>query len=141
METTVVQKSLVVNDKGEILILRRSKTDPRRPLQWDLPGGMLEAAEGMIEGVEREIIEETGLKVTGTHVIYSKTEFRIWNGGANEGSVVFLLYASHTDAADVTISHEHSEYDWKTIEDALPLFEYPLHLEYLQYVLKHKVAL
>jgi 8-oxo-dGTP pyrophosphatase MutT (NUDIX family) len=139
MDTVVVQKSLVVNNRGEILILRRSESDTRRPLQWDLPGGQLEPGENLIDGVKREVLEETGLAVGDIHVVYSKTEHRTWKEG--EASVVFLLYAAHAQSDVVTISHEHDQFAWKTIQDALPLFEYPLHLEFLAYVLKNQIAI
>ena len=139
MDTVVVQKTLVLNAAGEILILRRSATDNRRPLQWDLPGGQLEAGESLEEGVKREVLEETGLQVEGTHILYSKTEYRKWKEG--EASVVFLLYASHATSDSVTVSDEHDHYAWKRIQEALPLFEYPLHIEFLAYVLKNQIAL
>lgn len=139
MKTAFVQKSLVLNDKGQILIVRRSDTDDRRPLQWDLPGGTLEDDEEMVVGLEREILEETSLTVDRVHLVFSKTEYREWKGG--EGSVVFLLYASHLKSGEVILSNEHDKYEWKTIQEALPMFEYPLHLEFLTYILEHKVAL
>lgn len=140
MNAVVVQKALVVNKDGKILVLRRSDSDERRPLQWDLPGGHLEPGEEMIAGVEREIEEETGLKVSKTWPVYTKTEARKWNGG-NEASIVFVLYATHTTDTEVTLSFEHDKYDWKTVEEALPLYDYPLHIEFLSYILEHKVAL
>ena len=63
MKTRIVQKAVVLNDAGEVLMLRRSKTDTRRPMQWDLPGGLREENEELLAGVEREITEETGLSV------------------------------------------------------------------------------
>ncbi len=139
MRTDVVLKALVVNEKDEILILRRSDTDVRRPLQWDLPGGHLDDSEEMYAGIEREILEETGLLVTGTHAIYSKTEVRRWEN--NEANLVFVLYASHAIGTDVKISTEHTEYAWKTVEEALKLYDYPTHIEFLTYVLEHKLVL
>ena len=38
----VAQKAVLVRADGKILALRRSKTDPARPLTWDLPGGDVE---------------------------------------------------------------------------------------------------
>lgn len=140
MKTHIVQKAVIINEKGQILIVRRSGTDTRRPLQWDLPGGQLEEDEELMAGVEREIFEETALEVSGTHLVFSKTEYRTWKGG-NEASVVFLLYASHYENGKVVLSSEHDMCEWKTIEEALPMFEYPLHIEYLKYLLEHKIDL
>lgn len=139
LKTEVLLKALVVNEKGEILILRRSETDERRPLQWDLPGGHLDEGEEMLAGVEREIFEETALSVTGTHAVYSKTEVRHWKN--NEANIVFILYAAHAIGVDVKISYEHSEFAWKRIEEAIKLYEYPTHIEFLAYVIEHKLVL
>lgn len=134
LETVVVQKALVVDPEGCILIMRRSNTDTRRPLQWDLPGGQLDGGEELIAGVEREIREETGLIPQSTRPIWSKTEHRTWSGGTN--SVVFLFYVSHVQSIDaVVLSYEHCESRWLKPVKAILEFEYPLHREVLQYVI------
>ena len=51
----------VVVHQGRVLLVRRG----REPLKghWTVPGGMLELGELLIEGVAREVKEETGLDV------------------------------------------------------------------------------
>ena len=44
LKIIVAQKAIIYNENGEILTIRRSKTDRKRPLTWDLPGGDLQAA-------------------------------------------------------------------------------------------------
>jgi ADP-ribose pyrophosphatase YjhB (NUDIX family) len=51
----------VVDDEGRILLARRAR-EPRAAL-WDVPGGFLEPAESPEEGVRRELLEETGLRI------------------------------------------------------------------------------
>ena len=56
----IAQKAILIREDGNLLALRRSKTDPSRPLTWDLPGGEVEFGEDLIESITREIREEVG---------------------------------------------------------------------------------
>ena len=62
---------LVINEKGQFLILLRSRQDDFEPGKWCLPGGKIDEGEkpdfaakrgeGEIEGTKRELLEETGI--------------------------------------------------------------------------------
>lgn len=51
----------VVIDDGRALLVRRGG-EPLKG-QWSIPGGTLETGETLVQGVEREMAEETGLRV------------------------------------------------------------------------------
>jgi 8-oxo-dGTP diphosphatase len=51
----------VVVDRGRVLLIRRGH-EPMKG-QLSLPGGTLELGETLVEGVRREVLEETGLEV------------------------------------------------------------------------------
>jgi ADP-ribose pyrophosphatase YjhB (NUDIX family) len=46
---------------GRVLLVRRG--GPPLQGQWSIPGGILESGETLIEGVRRELAEETGIDV------------------------------------------------------------------------------
>ncbi len=52
----------VVHDAAGRLLLIRRGTDPGRG-RWSVPGGRVEAGESLAAAVEREVREETGLRV------------------------------------------------------------------------------
>ena len=51
----------VVISDGRALLIRRGSPPLER--QWSIPGGMLEVGETLLEGVRRELVEETGVEV------------------------------------------------------------------------------
>jgi len=57
----------VVIQDGRALLIRRG-SEPLKG-EWSIPGGMLEVGETLVEGVERELLEETGLTVRVVELI------------------------------------------------------------------------
>jgi ADP-ribose pyrophosphatase YjhB (NUDIX family) len=59
---------VVTNDKGEILLIRRSDND-----NWAIPGGAIDLGESLTEAAIRETREETGItcELTGLVGIYT----------------------------------------------------------------------
>ena len=51
----------LIFENGKILLVERGK----EPLKgyWSIPGGIVETGEKLVEGVRREVAEETGLNV------------------------------------------------------------------------------
>ena len=57
-------KALIRDGQGNILVLYRSETHPYLAHDIDLPGGEIESDETPEIGLEREIMEETGIAIT-----------------------------------------------------------------------------
>lgn len=50
---------------GKYLITKRADTKPWAPGWWEVPGGCVVAGESSEDAIHREILEETGLDITG----------------------------------------------------------------------------
>lgn len=61
--------ALIVNGNGELLVSVRAKEPAKGTL--DLPGGFVDMDETAEEGVVREVMEETSLKVDSLHYLFS----------------------------------------------------------------------
>lgn len=60
-ERPIIGVGGVVISDGRVLLVRRG--GPPLQGQWSIPGGILEVGETLIEGVQRELAEETGIDV------------------------------------------------------------------------------
>jgi ADP-ribose pyrophosphatase len=61
--------AVVFNDKGEVLLVKR-RNEPAKNM-WTIPGGRLKAGETLKQTAEREIFEETGIKIEANEIIYT----------------------------------------------------------------------
>lgn len=61
----VAAKAVIVNTRGQILILRESGQHATNTKvgRYQLPGGRIEKGEAFFDGLRREVHEETGLQV------------------------------------------------------------------------------
>ncbi|MEO6120129.1 MAG: NUDIX hydrolase [Terriglobales bacterium] len=60
-ERPVVGVGAVILDARKVLLIRRG-SEPLKG-QWSLPGGGLETGEQLVDGLRREVREETGLEI------------------------------------------------------------------------------
>lgn len=109
------QKILIFNKKGEVLFLQRSDKCSR-PHGWDLVGGGLDVGEGTYEGLEREVAEETQIKIQ--NIIPLHTQLETTDDGS---SVLMIGYKGETVEEKPTpvLSWEHENYKWLSQEEAL----------------------
>lgn len=109
----VGQKAIVQNFSGKILILQRSKKAGGGD-KWSLPGGGLEEGENLLESINREMIEETELKVTD----FKQYSSRIYKNA--EGELILIIgYLCESDTNEVKLNWEHKDYKWVSKGEAL----------------------
>lgn len=122
MLTRIVAKTLVFNERGELLLLVRSSDDLTRPGGYDLPGGKIEADESIAVGAAREVAEEAGLSIPladlqlafATAKVAHQAEF-----GAKTNTIWFGFTAKLPTSGQVVLSAEHQSHEWLTIDKAI----------------------
>ena len=58
--------AVIFDDQGRVLLLKHTY---RPDYPWGLPGGWLKTGEGAAEGIERELLEETGFVVRAVQLL------------------------------------------------------------------------
>ena len=114
---SVPQKALIEKD-GNFLIIKRSKGAKSYPDHWDLPGGKLERGETPIEGLKREVIEETTLEIKVGKPIFSYLE-------TAKAFAYVVVFECEIISGEIKLSHEHSEYKWVSVEELKKLLVEP----------------
>jgi len=107
--------SLVVNDKDEVLLLKRSMNSRTSPGMWSQPGGGVEYGERVEEAIEREIFEETNLIVKVTEFLDFTQEI----GENKEHHWIPVSYLSKYVSGEIIIKepHKHDEIKWFSLDN------------------------
>lgn len=70
--------AFILNRRNELLVCRRAKEPAKGTL--DLPGGFIDMHETGEEGVAREVLEETGLRVIQADYLFSLPNLYLYSG-------------------------------------------------------------
>jgi ADP-ribose pyrophosphatase YjhB (NUDIX family) len=113
----VAVKACILNENNEVLLLRESHEykDSTNLLQYDVPGGRIEVTESLHDGLSREVLEETGLKVLSSELIDAHDTFNI--KGDEQWHIVRLFYKVTCEEREITLSIDHDEYKWVPLRD------------------------
>ena len=107
-----------VEHDGKFLLLRRHPHKASGDT-WGLPAGKLDLGENILQAVLRETEEETGLIISEDSVTHFDSLY------VRDGTfdIEWHMFSTKLDGLpDVKISsHEHSEYQWVTPEEALEM--------------------
>jgi 8-oxo-dGTP pyrophosphatase MutT (NUDIX family) len=100
---------VIVDDQGRALLIQRRDNG-----QWEPPGGVLEPGETIPESLEREVLEETGIKIatpaTLTGVYKNMT-----------GLIVSLVFRCEAIDGSPTTGEETRALRWATREEVTDL--------------------
>jgi len=123
MQINNTAKVVLVNSKlKQILLIKRSSTDTRRPNQWDIPGGGVEPNELIEQAVIRECKEECSIAVSQNTLKLIYTIRDIVDN--NKILANWLIFSGLTLQEEVVLSYEHQDYKWVDIKQAIKLITY-----------------
>lgn len=119
-------KAMIVNAKGEILVLLDSRSFNKDWEAWDLPGGRMNEGEDFLKTLSRELEEETG--VTKFHnpefvtLVLSTHEIKL-KDGEKLGLILVVYKVEIDDDIEIKLSEEHHKYRWVSRTELKELFE------------------
>lgn len=112
MELQVGVKIFLKNKDGKYLVLQRSKEKyPGVGAKWDIPGGRIDIGVTLMDNLNREVMEETGLEIIGEPKLLAAQDLI-----RPHKHIVRLTYSGFADG-EVRLSDEHTDYQWLSLED------------------------
>jgi len=105
---------LIVDESNRLLMLKRSDSGC-----WGLPGGATEPGEVVEDAARRETREETDIEVDGMTLfgVFSGPELFYKYPNGDEVYNVTIVYFSRTWRGQVTLSEEHTAWNWFTVRE------------------------
>lgn len=118
--------SAIIFDKNRGKVLLTQRTDNGR---WCLPGGALEAGESAAEACEREVWEETGLKVRATRLtgVYSNPDQLVVYPDGNKAFFVVISFEAEILEGELGLSNETTAFGYFSLEEMESM---PMHGEH-----------
>ncbi len=108
----LVTRCIIERLNGNLLIVKRSSTDSHNKSQWEFAGGKLDIDENLLEGLKREIKEETGLCIHGIRTLAFPVSYKNTKGKYKGCLHVVLFYVAKVLEDKVKRSTEHDAHKW-----------------------------
>ena len=109
-----------LQDTNKILVIKRAEDQDWRGGEWETQYGRIDQFEEPLQGLHREVREETGL--VNIEIRDVLTVWHLFRGSAKaENELIGITYWVRALEDTVQLSFEHTEYRWVTPEEALEL--------------------
>ncbi|SRR6266481_2271125 len=109
MQKGLIVHTVISNNRGEVLLIKRSKNNDVFPEYWDIPGGTLEDGEDPSQGAIREIKEETGLSISDVKLFFQKSNV---DTQKNKQFIILIFHANSSETNIVVNPEEHDAHVW-----------------------------
>lgn len=121
----VIVGCLVRNDSGRMLLIRHYRRG------WEIPQGHVEAGEDVIQALQREVMEETGLVVNVGPLA------SVWSKLSSPPAIILNFLATSYEGVP-TPSEESPELGWFSEEEAKEMMEHPANRDRLVSLLQYE---
>jgi len=120
---------LFSEDRQAVLLTRRTDNG-----QWCLPGGMIDPGESVAEGCEREVFEETGLKVRVVRMtgVYSNPNRLTIYPDGNKAHVIVLNFEVEKVGGELGLSDETTDVQFFPVAEAERMDLFHGHAEHIR---------
>ncbi|HSI98248.1 MAG TPA: NUDIX domain-containing protein [Gaiellaceae bacterium] len=105
--------ALVVDEDGRVLLARRAH-EPDAGL-WDTPGGFLEEGEEPVDGLRRELLEETGLTIAVGDFVGLFVD--VYGDGTDAAAVLNLVWEATVESGEESPEDDVSELRWFPLDE------------------------
>jgi mutator protein MutT len=106
----------IIRKNGKILVVKRAANDGHRAGAWETVGGGMDKNETPQQALEREIMEEAGVKV---NII---EPFNVFCFRKDDGEFkVGISFVCDWISGEVVLSEEHDEYEWIVPEEFMQM--------------------
>lgn len=114
--------AVVVNTKGQILLIKRSSKLDWHPGEWEIMYGRIAQHEDAQRGLAREVQEELGIEVVAGSPL---TCWHIYRGHEESAhnELIGITFLATTEQLEIKLSEEHEEYRWVSPQEALDLIK------------------
>ena len=113
-EHPIIGVGAVIVEGGRVLLVRRD-TEPLRG-EWSVPGGMLELGEKLRDGVRREALEETGVRVEPGEVLDVFDSIFTDGLGKTQYHYVLIDYLCRVISGEAQAGSDVSDVRWVSLE-------------------------
>ncbi len=121
-------KILIKNKEGKFLLVRRSlEKYPEIKGRWDAVGGRIEPGTSLLENLQREVREETALRIVGVPTLIAAQDILRVPGK----HIVRLTYMGEAEGEIELDTNENDMYQWYTKEEIKNLDDIDVYLKEL----------
>lgn len=115
--------AIILNDKHEVLLVKRSMKSKYAKGMWQLPGGRLEFGESFLDALKREIMEELGCEFIPSDGKVISTASAIIEWKDMKINIIANAYKGRINGS-IRLDEENMDFGWFKISDALDLTDF-----------------